>query len=220
VLSLNSIELLASSSITVADHQIAVWFHTHLTQSLIKLMLAFSELGSPTWMTTITLVVALFSVLRRRWYGLFALLCAVPGGMLLNSIIKELVHRHRPYSESSSVDLSDYSFPSGHTMAATLLYGLLLVFALLVLRKRLWRSLTLLVACLVVMLVGLSRIALGAHYLSDVLAAMAIGAVWLWICCMALERIRRRGSRRQAQTNGVAQSGAIRSPDRLRPHPD
>ena len=80
--------------------------------------------------------------------------------MLLNQIIKVVVHRQRPFHESPFVDLSDYSFPSGHTMAATLLYGLLAVFALLVIRARIWRSLILLSAFLVVILVGLSRIAL------------------------------------------------------------
>jgi membrane-associated phospholipid phosphatase len=200
VLSLNSVELVASSPITVADHQIAAWFHEHLTQPLINVMLAFSDPGSPMWIATITLVVALFCALRRHWYGLFALLLAVPGGMLLNSVIKELVHRHRPYSERPLVDLSDYSFPSGHVMAATLLYGLLALFALVVLRKRLWRGLALLGAALVIMLVGLSRIALGAHYLTDVLAAIATGVVWIWLCDIVVKIIRRRRSRSERQT--------------------
>jgi membrane-associated phospholipid phosphatase len=200
VLSLNSVELVASSPISEADHQIAAWFHAHLAQPLINVMLTFSDPGSPTWIATITSVVALFCALRRHWYLLFALFLAVPGGMLLNSIIKELVHRHRPYSESPFVDLSDYSFPSGHAMAATLLYGLLAVFALLVLRRRLWRGLTLLGASLVILLVGFSRVALGAHYLTDVLAAMATGAVWIWLCYIAVERIRRR----RARSGGLA----------------
>ena len=208
MLSLNSVELVASSPITVADHQIAAWFHAHLTQPLVNVMLAFSDPGSPRWIATITLVVALFCALRRRWYGLFALLLAVPGGMLLNSVIKELVHRHRPYSESPFVDLSDYSFPSGHAMAATLLYGLLALFALVVLRKRLWRGLAVLGASLVIMLVGLSRIALGAHYLTDVLAAIASGAVWIWLCYIVVNIIRRRRSRSERRTTAGVQSSA------------
>lgn len=206
MLYLNSVELIASSPITVADHQIVAWFHAHLTQPLVNVMLAFSDPGSPIWIATITLVVGLFCALRRRWYGLFALLLAVPGGMFLDSVIKELVHRHRPYSESPFVDLSDYSFPSGHAMAATLLYGLLALFALIVLRKRLWRGLAVLGAALVIMLVGLSRIALGAHYLTDVLAAIASG--WIWLCYIVVNIIRRRRSRSERQTTAGVQSSA------------
>jgi PAP2 superfamily protein len=200
VLSQNSIELVASSPIAVADHQIAAWFHAHLTQPLLNVMLAFSDPGSPTWIATINLVVALLCALRRRWDGLFALLLVVPGGMLLNSVIKELVHRHRPYSESPFVDLSDYSFPSGHAMAATLLYGLLALFCAGCSQETaLARS-------------GLARGLVGdhagwpepdrsrAHYLSDVLAAHR------YRCCLDLPLLYRR-------KNNPTQAVAIRATD-------
>jgi len=85
-----------------------------------------------------------------------------------------------------------YSFPSGHTMAATLLYGLLAVFAILLWKGRHWRMLAILGALLAIALVGFSRIALGAHYLTDVLGAIVLGASWLILCLLVVERTRRK----------------------------
>jgi undecaprenyl-diphosphatase len=170
-------------------------------------MLAFSDPGSPEWIGTLTVVTAFFLIMKRHWYRLFSLTLTVPGGMLLNQILKETVHRQRPFRESSFVDLSDYSFPSGHTMAATLLYGVLAVIAVLIIRGRIWRTIIVFSALLVVMLVGFSRIALGAHYLTDVLAAIAAGVGWLWLCWTAVEKFRRRRLR-----TVVAQSNEVQQP--------
>jgi undecaprenyl-diphosphatase len=77
-------------------------------------------------------------------------------------------------------------------MAATLLYGLLAVFAILVWKAWLWRILAILGAVLAIGLVGFSRIALGAHYLTDVLGAIAGGISWLILCITVVEWTRRR----------------------------
>jgi undecaprenyl-diphosphatase len=181
----------ANYRISVVDHEIAAWFHAHLTRPIIEVMLAFSDLGSPLWIAAITSVVVLILVLRKRWYGLLAVILTVPGGMLVHHLIQIVVHRHRPFRHSEFLDLGGYSFPSGHTMAATLLYGLLAMFAVLVWKGWHWRILAVLGAVSVVVLVGFSRIALGAHYLTDVLAGIAGGASWLMLCILAVERTRR-----------------------------
>jgi undecaprenyl-diphosphatase len=113
------------------------------------------------------------------------LIVAVPVGMLLNEWLKVVVHRHRPFVDGPFVDWSGYSFASGHTIGATLLYGQLLLFVLPVLKARHWRVLCIFSAMSLVLLVGFSRIALGAHFLTDVLAAIFFGAVWLTFCLIA-----------------------------------
>jgi membrane-associated phospholipid phosphatase len=110
------------------------------------------------------------------------LLVAVPCGMLLNEWVKVLVHRQRPLVDGPFVDWSGYSFASGHTIGATLLYGQLLLFILPVLKARHWRLLSMFSAISLVVLVGFSRIALGAHFLTDVLAAILFGIIWLALC--------------------------------------
>jgi membrane-associated phospholipid phosphatase len=185
-------DFVAMDRISVIDHEIAAWFHERLTRPFIDLMLALSNGGSPLWIGTITLVAILILVLRKQWYGLLALVLTVPGGMLFHHLIQAIVHRRRPFRHSEFLDLGGYSFPSGHTMAATLLYGLLAVFAILVWKARHWRILAILGAILAIGLVGFSRIALGAHYLTDVLGAIAGGASWLILCIIVVEWTRRR----------------------------
>jgi membrane-associated phospholipid phosphatase len=120
------------------------------------------------------------------------LIIAVPGGMLLNEWMKILVHRHRPFVDGPFVDWSGYSFASGHTIGATLLYGQLLLFVLPSLKARHWRLLCTFSAISLILLVGFSRIALGAHFLTDVLAAIIFGIVWLMLCMVLGKPVRRR----------------------------
>jgi membrane-associated phospholipid phosphatase len=119
------------------------------------------------------------------------MIIAVPGGMLLNELLKLGVHRHRPFLDGWFVDWSGYSFASGHTIGATLLYGQLLLFLLPLMKSKRWQRLATLSAAMLVMLVGFSRIALGAHYLSDVIAAIFLGVLWLMICALLLKPMRR-----------------------------
>ena len=96
------------------------------------------------------------------------------GAILLNSVLKLLFARPRPDLFPPLVVEHSFSFPSGHTMSAIAFYGLLA----LILWQRGRRSWAVL-AGLWVPLVALSRVCLGAHYPSDVLASLAIGTIWL-----------------------------------------
>jgi membrane-associated phospholipid phosphatase len=174
-----------------ADHGIATWFHERLTPAFVSVLRAFTEFGSSEWIGMILFALAVFFVWKRWWPSLVTLVVAVPGGMLLNEWVKLIVHRHRPFVDGPFVDWSGYSFASGHTIGATLLYGQLLLFILPGLKARHWRLLCIFSAMSLVLLVGFSRIALGAHFLTDVLAAIFFGAVWLIFCLIAGKSISR-----------------------------
>jgi membrane-associated phospholipid phosphatase len=111
--------------------------------------------------------------------------------MLLNELVKVLVHRHRQFVDGPFVDWSGYSFASGHTIGATLLYGQLALVIFPMIKGRRWRTLTVSSAALLIALVGFSRIALGAHFLTDVLAAIVFGVLWLAFCLIAGKPLRR-----------------------------
>jgi membrane-associated phospholipid phosphatase len=174
------------------DHEVAGWFHAHLTQTFVSVLRAFTEFGSAEWIGLVLFGLVLFFVWKRWWPSLVTLVVAVPGGMLLNEWVKFLVHRQRPFVDGPFVDWSGYSFASGHTIGATLLYGQLLLFILPALKARHWRLLSIFSAISLVALVGFSRIALGAHFLTDVLAAIFFGIIWLALCLFAAKPMRTR----------------------------
>src|SRR2546423_6527455 len=188
----NSMALAVANPLAGPDHEVAGWFHAHLTRTFVSVLRAFTEFGSGEWIGAILFFVALYFVWKKWWPSLVTLLVAVPGGMLLNEWVKVLVHRQRPFIDGPFVDWSGYSFASGHTIGATLLYGQLALFILPAMKARHWRLLSIFSAISLVLLVGFSRIALGAHFLTDVLAAIVFGSFWLALCLFAGKPIRRR----------------------------
>jgi len=194
------------------DHELAAWFHAHLSPAFVTVLRAFTDFGSGEWIGLIVFALVVFFAWKRWWPSLVTLIVAVPGGMLLNEWVKVLVHRQRPFLDGPFVDWSGYSFASGHTIGATLLYGQLLLFVLPALKTRHWRLFSMLSATSLVGLVGFSRIALGAHFLTDVLAAIFFGIIWLALCVVLSRPIRRGSLRSQAGIIFPEENGAVLVP--------
>src|SRR5437879_11202751 len=173
------------------DRGVALWFHDHLTPTFVSVLRGITEFGSSEWIAIVLSIAVLSFVFKRWWPSLLIMVVAVPGGMLLNECVKMLVHRHRPFVDGWFVDWSGYSFASGHTIGATLLYGQLALFIIPAIKNRRGRVLTISAASSVVALVGFSRIALGAHYLTDVLGGMFLGTSWLTLCLLISRPLRR-----------------------------
>jgi membrane-associated phospholipid phosphatase len=157
----------------------------------VTVLRVFAEFGSSEWIGIVLFALVLFFAWKRWWPSLVMLIIAVPGGMLLNEWLKVAVHRQRPFVESPFVDWSGYSFASGHTIAATLLYGQLVLFVLSLLKTRHLKLLCIFSAAALVLLVGFTRIALGAHFLTDLLAAIFFG-IWLMLCTVLGKSVRRK----------------------------
>jgi undecaprenyl-diphosphatase len=183
--------LIADAPMVATDQRLSLWFSQHSVSVFTHAAWVVTSMGSGVCVATLSLGVAALLVWQKRWYRLVTLVLAVGGGSALNVGIKHLFQRERPVFEHPLVVLHSYSFPSGHTMAATLFYGLMAVFIMQSVRRWPWRVLTFVVAIFVIILVALSRMYLGAHYLSDVLGAMALGVMWLATCITAVELNRR-----------------------------
>lgn len=188
-------DVVAGDPLTVIDKRVADWFHARRTPGLTTAMQVVTGFASPLWVTCVAVVTGLVLWRRRYWHRLLALVLVIPGGMALLPLLKMAFHRHRPSFENAFLIFQGYSFPSGHTMAATLLYGLLAVFAVLAFDAWRRRARAVLAAFVMVLLVGFSRVYLGAHYLSDVLGAFAAGLAWLALCLTAVDTMRRRRGR-------------------------
>jgi membrane-associated phospholipid phosphatase len=185
-------DVMTAGAITILDVQVAQWLHAHASPLLTQVMLWVTHLHSMPGIIALCLVLAFYWVRIKAWDWLLTLVLTVPIGMLLNVLLKNVFQRARPSFEDPLLTLSSYSFPSGHAAAATLFYGVLAAYLLCRVRSGRWRVFLVLLAILLVALVGLSRIYLGVHYLSDVLAAVAWSSGWLAFSLTAVATWRRR----------------------------
>jgi undecaprenyl-diphosphatase len=174
------------------DQQLAAWLNSMVSGNPLlvsSLKLATSLGGSPaSWVVLSTLAAVL--LIRRQW----RLACFVAvtglGAAILSPAVKELVGRLRPMVETPVASAPGYSFPSGHALGSLVTYGVLLLVFLPVLPRHIRRPVTATIAVLVV-LIGFTRLALGVHFLSDVIAGWLLGVGWLAVTTVAFRTWRR-----------------------------
>jgi undecaprenyl-diphosphatase len=155
-------------------------------RTLVTVVKAVTWLGSGVALGAVIAAAAVYLTLRRRW-GLAAyLLVAGAGALVLDPILKSLVGRLRPVVAHPIASGAGNSFPSGHSLGSIVCYGAVLLVFLPAARGR-WRPALTTVIVTIVVLVGISRILLGVHYLSDVIGAWALGIAWLGLTAFAFE---------------------------------
>lgn len=196
--------VVAGAPITQLDVEVAQWLHAHARESsgLRQFLMAVTQVHRTPGVLALALVAGIWLYRRGHRYWVVALVSAVPGGMLLNVALKETFERARPHFAEPFVELTTYSFPSGHAMAATVLYGLIACFAARQARSWAGRVLPFVLAGVMIFTVSFSRLYLGAHYLSDVLAAFVEGCGWLAICISAAATLNRRQAARERMRTG------------------
>jgi undecaprenyl-diphosphatase len=118
------------------------------------------------------------------------------GGAALNALVKAAVHRARPVLPEPVAHAGGLSFPSGHAQSVVVAFGLLLLLALPHLRGP-WRGAAIGLAAAMVLAIGVSRVALGVHFVSDVLAGYVLGAAWLAAMAAAFDQWRRESGSRE-----------------------
>lgn len=165
--------------LTITDVRFSNWLHTHGSAPLTKLMWIITSLHASAVVCVAAVFVGFVLWRRRERYWVAALWLSVFGGLLLNKTLKLVFHRARPHFDDPLLILKSYSFPSGHTMIATVFYGALVAFVFA--KSKSWplRILAAVLAMTLIASVAFSRVYLGAHYLSDVLGAMAEGLAWI-----------------------------------------
>lgn len=176
-----AVSVASKDPILQRDLQVLVWLHTHGSPAFAAFLLAISSMHNLIGVGFFTLLLAFVLARRQKWYWVASLAIAMIGGMLLNLFLKEMFHRDRPAWDDPLVSLSSYSFPSGHTAGATLFYGFLALYVISHVKELPWRVLVVVAAVAMVALVAFSRMYLGVHYPSDVLAAMSASTAWLVI---------------------------------------
>jgi len=186
-------DLLTGDPILRFDRSVADYLHSSATPPLTTFFLVVTALGSIGAVALLGVAVAAILARKRLWLLLGTWLAAVGGAAVLNQILKALFARPRPFFEHPLLIESSYSFPSGHAMESLVVYGMLAYLAVLALGTWERRVGVVFGAALLVLLIGLSRMYLGVHYFSDVVAGYAAGGAWLSALITAAETARRRG---------------------------
>lgn len=181
-------EVVTHGSLTELDMAVMAWADAHSGAAGTTVLQWISASGGPSITSAYAAILIIPWLMRRELATAVGVATIVYGSAGLNVALKHLVQRQRPILESPLMQLPTYSFPSGHAVASTVFGGLMI---LLVLRDRTQeRPNVLAIGAFVlwIVLVCASRIYLGAHYPTDVLAGVLEGIAWLMCSTLALDR--------------------------------
>jgi undecaprenyl-diphosphatase len=152
-----------------------------------------TALGGAGWLTFFTGVVAGYLWLDRKYRMTLFLLAATVGGLLISGAMKLLFSRPRPDVVPHLSHVATSSFPSGHSLLSAVVYLTLGALLSAVTPQRRLKIYVLVVAILLSVVVGVSRVYLGVHYPTDVLAGWMVGLVWALLCLLTARWLQRKG---------------------------
>lgn len=188
----------AGEDFAAIDAALAEAMARHVGPETLQAFAHLTRLGDPGLLFPLGGIAAAAMFKRRQWLLGGSWVVATGGGAALNRLLKEFFARTRPLHEHGMVTETGFSFPSGHASGSMLVYGFA---AYLIVRHtpRAWRLPVTVVAMLVIVFVGASRVLLQVHYLSDVLAGWMVAASWLALCIAGLEALRLARERRAGE---------------------
>lgn len=176
-------EVLDNTTVVRFDVATMTWMGAHTTPIGLRIFALITRLGDIPVMPVIGLGGAFVLWRQRHRLVLVCWIAAFAGGVVVNRLLKHLVHRARPVFAVERLHEMSFSFPSGHTMAATIGYGMLAyVLATYWWPRGIRRRVLFLVAAMLAIAVGVSRIYLGMHFPTDVIGGLSAGTAWLAIC--------------------------------------
>lgn len=173
------------------------------------MMRDLTSLGGTAVLTLVTLVAVGYLVIERKRHAAMLLAIAVGGGTLLSSLLKIGFDRPRPDLVSRLVDVQTLSFPSGHAMLSAVTYLTIGVLLARTSERRRVKSYILFVCIALTLTIGATRIYLGVHWPTDVLAGWSVGAAWAVLCWQVARYMQKRG---QVETPATKTPGELNRP--------
>jgi undecaprenyl-diphosphatase len=169
--------VLAQNSITTIDSPVGKWVVSQTTPDRERLFNFITTLGSYPVVRAGTILVGLWLAFKRDWRRLLMLLALFAAAVLLTPVIKDLVARTRPLLPQDNLYSLDYSFPSGHTINGTVFY-MMTGYLGLVYAPRTWiKWMIITLSGIAILMIGLSRVFLEVHFMSDVLGGWVAGGL-------------------------------------------
>lgn len=172
-----------------ADEAALLWLYGRSSPRLDAWALQVTALGSSAVVVMMVVIASAFLWVGRHRWSVVLLWVAMLGGAVLNYTLKEAFARPRPMLWER-VYAGHPSFPSGHAMSAVVIYGTLAYLVARLEPSRAMRRLTFGVAALVITLIGLSRVYLGVHYPTDIVAGYLAALAWATFCALGTEVVR------------------------------
>lgn len=173
------------------DSEVHEWARAARTSGSTGFFTAMTLIGTPAGLCAILLIASIFLAMQKRWRWIAYLAFTTIVGGLLNLQLKAWFARARPELAEALRDAHGYSFPSGHAMGSTIVFGALAYLAFRMIHRWRWRAAALSFACSMIVAIAASRIYLGVHWISDVGAGIAAGLIWLATTTVAYETFRR-----------------------------
>jgi undecaprenyl-diphosphatase len=187
VLSLNVLSLYVFSKMVedVIDMESIAKLDVWLNQKIIllwssplnEIMIFITNIASPLNLFLFSVLLFILLIVKKKWYHLLLLVFGMAGGAIFELLVKFLMQRERPVN--ALIDASGYSFPSTHAAMAVIFFSIVLYAFKDDIRNKIVRVLFVSGMTTTVILVGLSRVYLNVHWLSDVIAGFALGIFWL-----------------------------------------
>ncbi|TXD96921.1 phosphatase PAP2 family protein [Psychrobacter frigidicola] len=178
-------DVVNSNSIVITDYFVSQQMSMLNESSVIDFFILITSLSSTRITFLVVVLTCVICWVMRQRYILVGLLVATLGSATFTFLSKMLFHRERPLN--GLVLEHSYSFPSGHATITIALYGFIAYIAIRFSQKFIWKVRIFTTAVLFSVLVGLSRLVLNAHYLSDVLGGYLVGALWLTVAISVTE---------------------------------
>jgi len=188
-------EIVTAGKTQAFDEAVLRFLAAHRTRLFDGAMLEITALGTGLVVMMIVGVSALFLSLTRHRYSALLLLIATGGGVVLNQVLKNFFDRPRPHVVVWGTHASSSSFPSGHAMSATIVYSTVAYLAGRLARRKWERIIVGLLATIVIVAISASRLYLGVHYPTDVVAGAVVGLAWAAFCMATLETIQKFSKR-------------------------
>lgn len=167
------------------DVLILDWIHKQASPVLDVIFMFFTTLGNVEYMLPITLVILAYLLYKRRRHSALILFFGVGGAAAANLVLKSLFHRDRPAFWQSLITETGYSFPSGHAMLSA---ALVLCIIAIIWRTK-WRVPAIIIGGLGIVMIGLSRLYLGVHYPTDIIAGWSVSAIWVGIVVIVMSGV-------------------------------
>jgi undecaprenyl-diphosphatase len=172
------------------DSRMLHWFADRRTPLLDLVMLEVTTLGNGLVLIMLVGIVSAFLWLTNHRWSVYLLIVGTVGGQLVNNMLKSLFGRPRPDTVPAVDDVLTLSFPSGHAMSAIIAYGSVAYLVGRLEPTAAMRRTTWALATIIVLAIGMSRVYLGVHYPSDVLAGFIAGVAWLLFVAASVKAVR------------------------------